>query len=123
MSDSEYNKSREHRITDNILVNARTEEERAISWYNYLECKLHFPFKAKWFPGGSTAGEEFIEVLEMSSEEECQEEMFVEVLYKEGTVEDVFSVALSNLEVVTADEHTQEAIADWHYWVDKGYEL
>lgn len=123
MSDPEYDKSREHRITNHILVHAHTQEEQAMSWYNYLEGKLHFPFKAKWFPGGSTAAEEVIEVLEMSSEEECWEEMFVEVLYKEGTVEDVFSVALSNLEVVAADEHTKEAIADWHYWVDKGYQL
>jgi hypothetical protein len=59
----------------------------------------------------------------MSPEEDCQKEMFVEVLYKEGAAEDVFSVPLSEIEPIEADDKTQEAIADWHYWVDMGYEL
>ena len=49
--------------------------------------------------------------------------MFVEVLYREGDAEDVFSVPLDDIEAINADSKTQEAIADWHYWVDRGYEF
>jgi hypothetical protein len=49
--------------------------------------------------------------------------MFVEVLYREGEAEDVFSVPLYEIEAIDADPETQEAIADWHYWVDRGNEL
>jgi hypothetical protein len=27
------------------------------------------------------------------------------------------------LEASEADEETQQAIADWHYWVNRGYEF
>ncbi len=58
-----------------------------------------------------------------SPEEYCSEEMFVELLYKEGTVEDTFSVPLCDIEAIDADPKTQAAIADWHYWVDQGYQF
>ncbi|MBW4650148.1 MAG: calcium-binding protein [Kastovskya adunca ATA6-11-RM4] len=35
----------------------------------------------------------------------------------------MFSVRLSEIEGVEADSETQEAVADWHYWVNRGYEL
>lgn len=41
------NRSREHRIEQEIVVDAYTSDERAIGWYYYLEEKLAFPFRAK----------------------------------------------------------------------------
>jgi hypothetical protein len=41
------NRAREHRIEQEIVVDAYTSEERAMSWCYYLEEKLQFPFKAK----------------------------------------------------------------------------
>lgn len=125
MSNAQRDESREHRLNMEIIVDAYNEEEQAMGWYYYLDNKLNFPFKAKWSSNGreSTSSGEDVEVLEMSPEEDCQKEMFVEVLYKEGTAEDVFSVSLSHLEPIAADDETQEAVKDWHYWVDKGYEL
>lgn len=120
MSNTEYDKSREERIAAEILVDTYNEEEQLMGWYRYLENKLHFPFQAKWLTRISTLEDEEVEVLEMSPEADCQEEMFVELLYKEGRVKDVFSVPLSHIEVVEADDQTQEAIADWRYWVDRG---
>jgi hypothetical protein len=32
-------------------------------------------------------------------------------------------VPLSQLEVVHGDAETQQAVADWHYWVERGYEF
>ena len=49
--------------------------------------------------------------------------VFVEALYREGEAEDVFSVPLYEIEAIDADSETQEAIADWHYWVNREYEL
>lgn len=66
----------------------------------------------------SSLTSEEVEVVGMSPEEHCSKEMFVELLYKEGTVEDTFSVSLSNIEAIDAAPKTQQAIADWHYWFD-----
>jgi hypothetical protein len=33
------------------------------------------------------------------------------------------AVPLMQLESIEVDEETQQAIEDWHYWVDNGYEL
>lgn len=123
MSNTEYDKLREKRIVAEILVDAYNEEEQLMGWYRYLENKLHFPFKAMWLTRGSTSEDEEVEVLEMSPENDCQEEMLVEVVYKEGKLKDVFSVPLSHIEVIEVDEATQEALADWLYWVDRGYLL
>jgi hypothetical protein len=41
------NRTRERRITDEIVVDAYGEEERAMSWYYYLDEQLAFPFKAR----------------------------------------------------------------------------
>lgn len=37
---------REARITMEAVVDAYDEVERAMSWYYYLEGRLHFPFNA-----------------------------------------------------------------------------
>lgn len=122
----EIDESRESRIATEVAVDGRTDEEQANNWYYYLESKLSFPFKAKWKSQGRkltpTEGAE-VEVLEMSSEEDCTEDIFVEVLYREGKTKDVFSVPLSDLEPIMADSATTEAIADWNYWVNKGYQF
>ncbi|PSB01633.1 calcium-binding protein [Merismopedia glauca] len=107
---------REERIDLEIIVDAYTAEEQAMGWYYYLEKNLNFPFPAYW--NGSA-----VEVVEMSSEEDCERDMFVEVLYKEGAAEDIFSVRLSDIEVGDVDDKTAEAIADWNYWLDRGYEF
>jgi hypothetical protein len=123
MPKRERDENREHRIEMEIIVDAYDEEEQAMGWYYYLDNTLNVPFKGKWLTKGRPSKSEVVDVLEMSPEEDCQKEMFVEVLYKEGTAEDVFSVPLSEIEPIEADDKTQEAIADWHYWVDMGYEL
>lgn len=46
MAKLKLNAQREHRIEMEIVVDASTEEERALSWYCYLEEEFSFPFKA-----------------------------------------------------------------------------
>ncbi len=55
----------------------------------------------------------------MASEEECMHEMFVLFRSKQRQL----AVPLMQLEGINVDEETQQAIEDWHYWVNWGYEL
>ena len=53
----------------------------------------------------------------MAPEEECDHEMFVMMRWeREG-----LAVPLSQLQVIHGDDDTQEAVEDWHYWVNRGY--
>jgi hypothetical protein len=56
----------------------------------------------------------------MAAEDECEEEMPVETPWGH---ERTLAVPLSQLEVVHGDEETKQAVEDWHYWVEMGYEF
>ncbi|MBK5931957.1 calcium-binding protein [Halochromatium salexigens] len=63
---------------------------------------------------------ETVRVLGMiGSNDECLTDMAVEVEWAGRT----FGVPLSNLQGIDVDEHTAEAIADWHYWLATGHRL
>lgn len=123
MPKARKNTERERRIEDEIIVDAHDSEEQAMGWYYYLEEKLHFPFPAKCVAERETSplhkGDE-VEVQGMASEDECQHEMFVKMRWERRGL----AVPLSQLKPIGgADEETREAVADWHYWFDQGYEL
>ncbi len=112
---------REHRIAMEIMVDAYDESERAMGWYVYLEDKLTFPFMAKCIANRAISplrvGDE-IEILGMAPDTECEHEMFVVTRWDRR---DGLAVPLSQLEVICGDAKTREAVADWHYWVKRGY--
>ena len=116
------NKTRERRIEMEVVVDAYNESERAMGWYCYLEERLKFPFKArckfKRAVSPLRIGEE-INVLGMAPEEECESEMFVRVRWRGRSL----AVPLSQLEPLTPDPETKEAVADWHYWLGRGYQF
>ena len=118
MSRVEKDPEREERIDFEVVVDAYDEEERAMGWYYYLADNIDFPFEAKWMNGKKPEGRE-VTVLDISSADDCQHDMFVEVEYQE----DVFSARLSDIEPQEVDEQSAEAIADWKYWVNRGYEF
>jgi hypothetical protein len=116
--------SREQRIALEVVVDAYDTEEVRLGWYYYLEKKLDCPFQATWITKGqSSAKGQSVEVIGMAEEEECARDMLVEIRYREGEVEDIFSVPLTHIEPLQVDQKTEEAIADWHYWVDRGYKF
>lgn len=127
MPSVERDKNREHRIETEIIVDADDDkEERAMGWYYYLDDTLNVPFMATWKKKSrktSTVEEKKVEVLGMAPDDECLKDMYVEVVYPEGKDEDVFSAKLSEIEAIDADSETQEAIADWHYWLARGYKF
>lgn len=114
--------ARENRIEMEIIVDAYGPEEQAMGWYNYLEEKLKFPFLARCITKRSTSplkvGDE-IKVIGMPSEEICEHEMFMKIKWSTRTL----AIPLSQIEPIETDSKTQEAVEDWHYWVNMGYEL
>jgi len=116
------NKDREHRIHIDIIVDAYDEQERAMGWYYYLEDKLRFPLLARCVAKRAISplqvGDE-VELIGMAPEDECEREMFVTIRWgREG-----LAVPLSQLQVIHADDQTKEAVEDWHYWVNRGYQF
>jgi hypothetical protein len=105
-----------------IIVDTYGPEEQAMGWYNYLADILQFPFSARCIVHRATSplepGDE-IEVVEMAPDDECVHEMFVMIRWKPHQL----AVPLMQLQGIDVDEKTQQAIEDWHYWVDQGYEL
>lgn len=93
-----------------------------MGWYYYLEERLKFPFKARCTSKREISplrvGEE-VDVMGMASEQECESEMFVRLRWRRAKV----AVPLSQLESLAAEPNTTEAVADWHYWVGRGYEF
>jgi hypothetical protein len=114
---------REDRIMMEIITDANGPEEQAMGWYYYLEDKLQFPFLAKCIADRPISplrkGDE-IEILGMAPESECQHEMFVETPWDRRAL----AIPLAQVKPIAhTDDETKEAIADWHYWMARGYEL
>ena len=65
-----------------------------------------------------TLGDE-VEVLGMASEEVCEADMFVLVRQPKSNL----AVPLSQLTPLGDDQTINQAVADWHYWVDQGYQF
>jgi hypothetical protein len=114
------NKARERRIAMDAVVDAYNSEERAMGWYYYLEERLKVPFKARCHSKCEVlrVGEE-VDVLGMAPEEECEAEMFL--CERRGNRS--LAVPLSQLEPLAASPATTEAVADWHYWLARGYKF
>jgi hypothetical protein len=116
------NPAREHRILDEIIVDAYSPDERAMSWYYYLEGKLRFPFEARCMAVRKISPlkkDEQVTVLELAPEDDCMKSMLVIVQFAGREL----GVPLDQLEVVAGDEGAREAVEDWRYWVGMGYEF
>ena len=122
MVHKQRDEEREERITMEIVVDAYDSEEQAMGWYYYLEGTMQFPFTARCVVQRAISplkpGEK-VKVVGMAPVEECDHEMFVMIRWKSHD----FAVPLIELEGIGVDEKTQQAIEDWHYWVDQDYEL
>ncbi len=106
-----------------IIVDAYGPEEQALGWYYYLQDALSFPFTATCIAKRAISilriGDE-VEILDMAPEEECEHEMFVEISWDKG----MLAIPLAQVRPAEdADQKTKEAVADWHYWMARGYEL
>lgn len=122
MSRIEKDEEREERISMEAIVDAYDSEEQAMGWYYYLDDKIEFPFTAKCIRERKISPlqiDEKVQVVGMVSENDCLNEMFVEIEWSGRR----FGVPLSQLEGIEINENTEEAISDWHYWVGRDYDL
>ncbi|HEY1351943.1 MAG TPA: calcium-binding protein [Ktedonobacteraceae bacterium] len=122
MTRPEKDEEREERIHMEIIVDAYGPEEQAGSWYTYLSDTLQFPFQARCRVQRATSplepGEE-VKVLAMAADEESEHEMFVVVQWQRRRL----AVPLMQLEGLQVDEEVRQAMEDWQYWVERGYEF
>jgi hypothetical protein len=123
MANQRKNKDREERITMEIIVDAYGPEEQAMGWYYYLEEKLQFPFTAICNAKRAISPllvKDEVDVIGMAPEEECEKEMFVTIRWER----DGLAVPLSQLTPIShTATQTKQAVEDWHYWVNMGYEF
>ncbi len=118
----EIDQEREERIDDEVVVDANGSEERVMGWYYYLDDNITFPFAARCRNQRSTSPlkvDEKVDVIEMASADDCEREMFVMVAWKKRTL----AIPLAQLEPLDVDAQTVEAVGDWQYWVERGYEF
>jgi len=59
----------------------------------------------------------------MTPEEECRSDVFVMIRWGMPRGRQGLGVPLSQLEAVYGNENVRQAVGDWHYWVDRGYEF
>jgi calcium binding protein len=111
---------RETRIINEIVVDAYSQDERALGWYYYLENHLRFPFEATCSTRRATsplkAGES-VTITSLAPEDDCGAEIIVLTRWHDRPL----GVPLSQLAPKRVDASTAEAIADWHYWSTMGY--
>ncbi len=112
---------REDRIDLEIVVDAGNASERARGWYDYLQGAVKFPFKARCVGQQASSplklGQE-VQVLGLADSEACAHEIKVTIQWATGAL----AVPLSQLEGIEIADQPRQAIADWHYWVARGYE-
>ncbi len=118
---AERDEDREYRISMEAIVDAYGPEEQAMGWYYYLEDKISFPFQGKCILERKVSPLKLKEVVEVTSmaPEESEREMFVLIHWMDRDL----AVPLVQIEGIDVDDETEEAIADWHYWMNQGYEL
>jgi hypothetical protein len=107
---------REARIVEEIIVDAYTDDERALSWYYHLEHELRFPFQAECMKQRSISplrkGEK-IQITALAPAEDCAHQILVLAVWQGRSL----GVPLAQLKPIGVEKSTAQAIADWHYWV------
>lgn len=105
-----------------IVVDAYDETERAMSWYYYLQEQLAAQFDARVRverPTSPLKAGEKVNVLGMAPEDVCTSDMFVWVRWSDRKL----AVPLLQLTPLVNNKKIVQAVADWHYWVERGHEF
>jgi len=115
---TERDEEREEGISMRIVVDAYTVEEQAYGWHAYLDDTMDFPFEARWVTERDESplkDGETVRVVGMSSTEPTLSQQYVTVEWMDREL----GVPLEQLEPIDASDNTEEAIADWHYWLER----
>jgi hypothetical protein len=118
MTRTETDEERDERIKMEIIVDTYSPEEQAMGWFAYLDDTMEFPFDARCIDEREVSpldDGETVRVVGMPSIDPSLRQMFVTIEWKDSDL----GVPLSQLEPIEASEDTEEAIADWHYWLER----
>jgi len=112
---------REQRIA-RFLAGAHGDEyERISAWYGYLEEHVRFPFRATCTGRGAASSLrllEQVEVIDLACVDDWEDGARVTL----GGDKHDLDVPLAQLTPShSTDAESQQAVADWHYWVRMGY--
>lgn len=119
---SEKDKAREERIFMEVIADANGPEEAAMGWYYYLEDKISFQFTAECIAVNKRTPLEIgerVTAVQMAGEDYCEHDMNVDISWQDK----VLAIPLAQIKPLDADEDTVEAIGDWHYWKENGYQF
>lgn len=114
----ERDEEREERIKMEIIVDAYTQDEQAMGWHIYLEETMDFPFEARCIEEQEVSPleeGETVRVIGKPSSEPSLRQQFVTIEWMDRE----FGVPLSQLEPVDASDDTEQAVSDWHYWLER----
>ena len=118
MTRTENDEEREERIAMEIIVDTYGPEEQAMGWYAYLDDTMDFPFEARCVTEREESPleeGETVRVVGMSSTDPTLRQMFMTIEWMDREL----GVSLKQLEPVEASSNTEQAIADWHYWLER----
>jgi hypothetical protein len=116
------NAALEQRILMEIVVDAYDEAERAMGWHCYLDEQLDYEFDARVrneYPTSPLETGQTVKVLGVAPDHICQNDMLVWVRWSGRKL----AVPLSQLVPLVDDQRIVQAVADWHYWLGRGYEF
>jgi len=114
----ERDEEREEPIQMEIIVGAYHQDEQAMGWHIYLEETMDFPFDARCIEQQEVSPlkkGETVRVIGKPSSEPSLSQQFVTIDWMDRE----FGVPMSQLEPVEASDDTEQAISDWHYWLDR----
>ena len=112
----EKNAERDHRIHDEIIVDAYGEEEQAMSWYYYMEENLDFPMQAKIklrLRGGKTE-EKTVKIVEVDPKSETS--LTLRLGITEGKSDRVQYISPFDIVSINTSDENLEILNDWLYW-------
>ena len=115
---ADRDEEREERIKMEIIVDAYTQGEQAVGWITYLEETMDFPFEAQCIEEREVSPlkeGETVSVLGMPSIEQSLRQQFVTIEWNDREL----GVPLKQLEPLEASDDTEQAVADWHYWLNR----
>jgi hypothetical protein len=115
---TERDGEREERIERRIIVDTYTREEQAYGWHAYLADTLEFPFETRCTSEREESPlmeGETVQAVGMATTEPTLTQQYVTVAW----IDRELSVPLKQLEPVDASEATEQAIADWQYWLER----
>lgn len=118
MTETDRDEEREERIETQIIVDAYTAAEQAVGWHTYLEDTVEFPFEARCIrerEASPLQEGETVLVVGMAPIEPTPHRTAVTVEWRDREL----GVPLKQVEPVAASDDTEQAVADWHYWVER----